>query len=790
MPPMMTTQSASRIAVASRGEGTGRRAGIGGGRTRCCSGDQDDGRIIGQGCQVGGQGSDVNDGVNGVPDFSTIIAQQLGCTYKEFLACNLKEYDGKGGAIVYTRWIEKMKLVQDMSGCRDSQKEAIIGMSWEDFKTLTREEFCLSNEMQKLENELWNHTMVGASHAAYTDRFHELARLVPHLVTPKGKRIERNGSIKRTMRREEIGENLVKIGMEGRITKELGLEMPLLQPQILLGEKTRVRYLSVPPVTLTIHLRRPNQVIAINGGQGRRNQGNQARGRAFILGAKEARQDPNIVTGTLTLNDHFATTLFDSGADYSFVSTTFIPLLDIDPSELGFSYEIEIASGQQVEIDKVIKGCKLEIEGNVFDINLIPLEAGVLMRETRRKIRQLTSAKAKEKKEEEIVVVRDFPEVFPDDLSGLPPVLEIEFWIENSRTKVSFDQAYRLGEHRYCLLGKRMDPLGCVLIIELNKLTIKNHYLLPRIEYLFDQLQGSQYFSKIDLRSEYHQLRVHEDGIPKNAFRTRYGHFEFRVMPFGLTNAQAVFMDLMNQVYPSKIEVVKNWKAPRTPSELLSFLGLAGYYHRLHSNTYVTHFHSVIYIVDSFTQGSLEVIVLGYDGLPMMPKDPYAYVEAIMQELPLLYFVPKPVYPKFMPPKDDVLPAEEQPLPTTVSPTADSPGYITESDSGKDPKEEDDEDPKKDLADYPTDRDDDEEEESSKDDADDEEGNKGDDEKEEEKYQALSNFVPPPAYRTIARIPIQAQTPIPFPSETEVDRLLAIPTPPSSPLTPLSSPLP
>ncbi|GJY94374.1 reverse transcriptase domain-containing protein [Tanacetum coccineum] len=200
MPPTMTTQSVSRPADASRGGGTGGRAGIRGGRTRGRSGDQGDGRIDGQGGQVGGQaqvgdqgrgqgngrnqnGDAVNDNIHG--DVSR------GCTYKEFLACNPKKYDGKGGAIVYTHWIEKMESVQDMSGCRDNQKVKYTTGSFVDFKTLTREEFYPSNEMQKLENELWNHAMVGASHAAYTDMFHKLYRLVPNLVTPEGKRIER-----------------------------------------------------------------------------------------------------------------------------------------------------------------------------------------------------------------------------------------------------------------------------------------------------------------------------------------------------------------------------------------------------------------------------------------------------------------------------------------------------------------------------------------------------------------------------------------------------------------------
>ncbi|GJT99466.1 putative reverse transcriptase domain-containing protein [Tanacetum coccineum] len=234
--------------------------------------------------------------------------------------------------------------------------------------------------------------------------------------------------------------------------------------------------------------------------------------------------------------------------------------------------------------------------------------------------------KSEEKRLEDIPVVREFPEVFPEDLLGLPLIRQVEFQIDLILGTAPVARApYRLALSEMQELSNQLQELSdrgfirpstspwgapilfvkkkdgsfrmCIDYRELNKLTIKNRYPLPRIDDLFDQLQGSSVYSKIDLRSGYHQLRVRDEDIPKTAFRTRYGHYEFQVMPFGLTNAPAVFMDLMNRIRivqflghlidsqglhvdPAKIEAVKNWTSPTTPTEIRQFLGLAGYYRR------------------------------------------------------------------------------------------------------------------------------------------------------------------------------------------------------------------
>ncbi|GJU10423.1 putative reverse transcriptase domain-containing protein [Tanacetum coccineum] len=149
------------------------------------------------------------------------------------------------------------------------------------------------------------------------------------------------------------------------------------------------------------------------------------------------------------------------------------------------------------------------------------------------KVKRLMSAKAEEPKLEDIVIVQNFSEVFPDDLSGLPPSREVEFRIDLIPRAMSFVKSpYRLAPSEMEELSNQLKELQDK---DLNKLTIKNHYPLPRNDNLFDQLQGSRYFSKIDLQSGHHRLRVNEDDILKTAFRTRYG----TVMLFGLTNAPA-----------------------------------------------------------------------------------------------------------------------------------------------------------------------------------------------------------------------------------------------------------
>ncbi|GJW55811.1 putative reverse transcriptase domain-containing protein [Tanacetum coccineum] len=347
------------------------------------------------------------------------------------------------------------------------------------------------------------------------------------------------------------------------------------------------------------------------------NHGNQvgnanAPAKVYAVGHAGTNPDSNVVTGTFLLNNRYASILFDTGADRSFVSTAFSSQIDITPSTLDHHYDVELADGRIIGLNTILRGCTLNILNHPFNINLMPVELGSFDaiigmdwlannrgHEARLHIISYTKTqeymlkgcpvflanintketkdKSEKKRLEDVPIVQDFPDVFPEDLPGLPLTRQVEFQIDLIPGAAPVARApYRLAPSEMKELSEQLKELSdkgfirpssspwgapvlfvkkkdgsfrmCIDYRELNKLTVKNRYPLPRIDDLFDQLQGSSVYSKIDLRSGYHQLRVREEDIPKTAFRTRYGHYEFQVMPFGLTNAPAVFMDLMNRV--------------------------------------------------------------------------------------------------------------------------------------------------------------------------------------------------------------------------------------------------
>ncbi|GJY76865.1 putative reverse transcriptase domain-containing protein [Tanacetum coccineum] len=393
---------------------------------------------------------------------------------------------------------------------------AAIAQPWEDFKKLLMKEYCPNEEIQKMESEFWNHKMVGSDIDRYTTRFHELARLVPHMVTNESQcgavsmanRLTTDGIKDGLFKKKENAENKRRSNDQNRnrgrdernkrqrtggnfalTVLEQGQgqrqyagqhpkcakcnfhhsgNCPVCRRCNQVGHFTRYcmgRVANERPRPTCFecgdpnHFRRncprmnrattsggnqPNPVLAIVGNNNQGNNRNRAQGRAFGLGVAEAPQDPNVVTGTFSLNDHFATVLFDSG-----------------PSV----HEFKIASGY-IEANKIIRGCRLELDGHTFIIDLIPFGYGSFdvvvgmdwLSKLRAKIvcyekivqiplsngdilevhgerpegnlKQLKTMKVNEPKLEDIPVVREFPGVFLEDLTGLPPSREVEFCID------------------------------------------------------------------------------------------------------------------------------------------------------------------------------------------------------------------------------------------------------------------------------------------------------------------------------------------------------------------------
>ncbi|GJS32572.1 putative reverse transcriptase domain-containing protein [Tanacetum coccineum] len=232
----------------------------------------------------------------------------------------------------------------------------------------------------------------------------------------------------------------------------------------------------------------------------------EARGKAYTIGGGDANPGSNIVTDTIDV-----------------------------------SYAVELADGRITETHTVLRGCTIGLLGHPFNIDLIPVELGsfAVIIVTKKE----TKVKSKEKRLEDVSIVQKFLEDFLEDLHGLPPTRQVEFQIDLVLGVAPVARApYRLAPSEMQELSTQLQELSYKGFIRPSSSPwgAPNRYPLSRIDDLFDQLQGSSVYSKIDLRSRYHQLRVHEEDILKTAFRTRYGYYEFQLMPFGLTNAPAM----------------------------------------------------------------------------------------------------------------------------------------------------------------------------------------------------------------------------------------------------------
>nr|GEW99884.1 transposon Ty3-G Gag-Pol polyprotein [Tanacetum cinerariifolium] len=245
------------------------------------------------------------------------------------------------------------------------------------------------------------------------------------------------------------------------------------------------------------------------------NHGNQvgnrnALAKVYVIGHAGTNLDSNVVTGMFFLNNRYASILFDTGANRIFVSTAFSSQNDNTPTTLDHYCDVKLAYMGIIKLNTIIQGFTINFLNHPFNIDLMPVELGSF----------------------DVIIARAAYRLVPSEMKELSKQLK----------ELSGKGFIRLSSSPWgasILFVKKKDGSFrmCIDYRELNKLTVKNRYPLPRIDNLFDQLYGSSVYLKIDLRSGYHQLRVHEEDIPKTAFRTRYGHYEFQVMPFGLTNA-------------------------------------------------------------------------------------------------------------------------------------------------------------------------------------------------------------------------------------------------------------
>nr|GEV57132.1 putative reverse transcriptase domain-containing protein [Tanacetum cinerariifolium] len=461
------------------------------------------------------------------------------CTFAGFMKCNPTAFHGTEGAVDLLRWFEKTKSVFGIKECAEGKKQ-----KWENFQSGNSRG--KGNHKDNSRQTLQNNQKQGNAQAMVT--------------APTNGRVF-SGSLSLCERcfTRHVGPCMIKCHNYGKVRHTI----------TYYKEKNVTTGANALPIP-TCHdcgnqghtrNRCPRKV--------KQEEVEEVRGRAYAIKDVEPK-GLNVVTGTFLLNNRYDFVLFDSGSNRSFVDTRFSSLLIINLVKIGSSYEVELADGRVVSTNNVLKGCTLNLVNHIFEINLMPIELGtfdvIIGMDWLVKHDAVIFCGEKVVRipygNKMLIVEGDKGVSRLKVISrikacklALPKMRELSAQLQELLENGFIHPSSSLWGAPVLFVKKKNGSFRmCIDYSELNKLTVKNHYPLPRIDDLFDQQQGSSVYSKIDLRSRYHQLRIKEEDIPITGFRTRYGHFEFQVMPFGLTNAPDVFMNLMNRVRKSYLD--------------------------------------------------------------------------------------------------------------------------------------------------------------------------------------------------------------------------------------------
>ncbi|GJS35100.1 putative reverse transcriptase domain-containing protein [Tanacetum coccineum] len=432
------------------------------------------------------------------------------CTYQDFLKCQPLNFHGT-------------------EGVRTIGIDAAYAMRWTKLMKLITEVYCSRNKFQKMEIELCNLIVKGNDLTAYTRRFQELGNVIAAKPT-------------RLQDAIRIANNLMDQKLKGYARNVENKRRFDNNPRDNCGQQPSFKQKNVGGQNVARAYTTGNNEKKGRPGHYRkdcpklRNQkrgnktgnkigNNEATTKAYAIKGGGTNPDSNVITGMFLLNNCYASMLFDSGVDRSFVSSTFSVLLDVAPSTLDTSYAVELADGRISETNVILRGCTLGLLGHPFDIDLMPVELGSF--DVIIGMDWLAKYHA--------VIVCDEKIV----LSGAAPVARAPYRLAPAKMQELSTQLQELSNKGF--IRPSSSPWGAPVLFVKKK---DGSFWM-----------WSKVYSKIDLRSAYHQLSIREEDIPKIAFRTRYSHYEFQVMPFGLTNAPAVFMNLMNRVCKPYLDI-------------------------------------------------------------------------------------------------------------------------------------------------------------------------------------------------------------------------------------------